>query len=59
MSTFLWITLVTLYLVALVSLGFATLRNGHVWLFVFGIVFPLLWIMGALMDPSPRATSAG
>ena len=59
MSTFLWITLVTLYLVALVSLGLATLRNGHVWLFVFGIFFPLLWIMGAFMDPSPRATSAG
>ena len=58
MSTFLWITLVTVYLVALVSLGLATLRNGHVWLFGFGIIFPLLWIMGALMAPSPRATGA-
>ena len=59
MSTFLWITLVALYLVALVSLGLATLRNGHVWLFVIGIFFPLLWIVGAMMSPSPRATGAG
>ena len=58
MSTFLWITLVTVYLIALVWLGLATLRNGHVWLFVFGIFFPLLWIVGAMMNPSPRATGA-
>lgn len=56
MSTFLWILLATLYLVALVSLGASTLRNRHVVLFVLGIVFPLLWVVGALIAPAPRAT---
>jgi len=58
MSTFLWIIFATLYVVALVVLGLATLRKGHTWLFVFGIIFPILWIVGALIGPTPRAASA-
>jgi hypothetical protein len=27
-----------------------TLRNGHGWMFFFGI-FPILWIFGAFMRP--------
>jgi hypothetical protein len=54
-STFLWILLAALYFTALVVLGTATLRRGHTALFVLGIVFPLLWIIGALMAPAPRA----
>ena len=34
-------------------LGLRTLRNGHGWLFFFGIFFPLLWIFGAFMQPAP------
>jgi hypothetical protein len=55
MSTFLWILFAAIYLAALISLGVATLRKGHVVLFVVGIIFPLLWIIGALMPPTPRA----
>lgn len=40
-----------LYVVLLVTLGVMTLRNGHGWLFFFGIFFPLLWIIGAIMRP--------
>jgi hypothetical protein len=58
MSTFLWIVLVALYFVALVSLGMSTLRKGHTVLFVVGIIFPILWIIGALMAPTPRAKGA-
>ena len=58
MSTFLWILLAVLYLTALVSLGVSTLRKGHTVLFVVGIVFPILWIVGALMAPTPRAAGA-
>ena len=58
MSTFLWILLVVLYLTALVSLGLATLRKGHTVLFWVGIIFPLLWIIGALMRPTPEAAAA-
>jgi apolipoprotein N-acyltransferase len=55
MSTFLWVILALLYLLALVMLGVTTLRKGHIWLFVFGIFLPFLWIVGALIGPSPRA----
>jgi hypothetical protein len=41
-----------LYLILLIVLGVRTLRNGHGWLFFFGIFFPLLWLIGALMRPS-------
>jgi hypothetical protein len=57
-STLLWILLVVLYLTALVVLGMATLRKGHTALFWFGIVIPLLWIVGALMGPTPEAATA-
>jgi hypothetical protein len=55
MSTFLWILFVAVYFTALISLGVTTLRKGHTMLFVFGIIFPLLWIIGALVAPTPRA----
>jgi hypothetical protein len=55
---FLWIVLGVLYLTALVVLGMTTLRKGHTALFWFGILFPLLWIVGALMPPTPAALAA-
>jgi hypothetical protein len=42
-----------IYVVLLITLGVLTLRNGHTWLFVFGIFLPFLWIIGALMRPRP------
>lgn len=56
--TFLWIMLGALYLVALISLGVTTFRKGHYLLFWVGIIFPILWIFGALMAPTPRAAAA-
>jgi hypothetical protein len=58
MSTFLWFVLAAVYLTALIVLGLATLRKGHTALFWFGIVFPILWIVGALMAPTPNAAAA-
>lgn len=55
MSTFVWILLATVYFAALIVLGVSTLRKGHTLLFWFGIIFPVLWIVGALMAPTPRA----
>jgi hypothetical protein len=37
--------------VLLITLGVMTLRNGHGWMFVLGIFFPILWIVGAIMRP--------
>jgi hypothetical protein len=42
---------VILYVVLIITLGVATLRNGHTGLFVLGIFFPILWIFGALSRP--------
>ena len=55
--TFLWIMLGVLYIVLLVWLGLATLRKGHTILFVLGIFFPLLWIVGAVMAPTSTAAA--
>jgi len=46
-----------LYIVLLVWLGLATLRKGHTILFVLGIFFPLLWIVGAVMAPTSTAAA--
>jgi hypothetical protein len=54
----LWIFFVVVYLTALVVLGMSTLRKGHTLLFVVGIFFPFLWIIGALMAPTPRAAGS-
>jgi hypothetical protein len=40
-----------LYLIVAFTLGLMTLRNGHGWMFFFGIFFPVLWIFGAFMRP--------
>ena len=44
-----------LYLILVVTLGVATLRNGHGWMFFFGIFIPVLWVIGAFMRP-PQTT---
>ena len=58
MSTVLWFLLAMLYLTALVVLGLTTLRKGHTVLFWFGILLPFLWIIGALMAPTPAVAAA-
>jgi hypothetical protein len=55
MSTVLGILFAAVYLAALITLGAMTLRKGHTLLFVVGIFFPILWVIGALMAPTPRA----
>jgi hypothetical protein len=58
MSTFVWFILALLYVTAWFVLGLATLRRGHTMLFWVGIFLPVLWIIGALMPPTPRAAGA-
>jgi hypothetical protein len=48
-----------LYFIALVAFGTATLRNGHGWMFVFGIFFPLFWVIGAFTRPTAGAAGRG
>jgi hypothetical protein len=47
-----------LYLILVFTLGLMTLRNGHGWMFFFGIFFPILWIFGAFMRTPQTVTPA-
>ena len=58
MSTLLWILLATLYVIAVFTIAMTTLRKGHTAMFWFGFLFPFLWIIGALMEPTPRVAAA-
>ena len=51
--------LAIVYLVLFVTLALATLRKGHYLLFWVGIIFPVLWIIGAIMRPTARAEARG
>ena len=43
-----------LYFVLLVTLGVMTVRKRHWVLFGIGFIFPVLWLIGAIMQPAPR-----
>jgi hypothetical protein len=55
----LWILLGALYLTLFFLLALAALRNGHYFLFFVGIIFPVLWVVGAILDPTQNAQAAG
>jgi len=53
-TTAAWATgLAALYLVLLVTLAVLTFRKGHWVLGLIGFVFPVLWVIGAIL-PSRR-----
>jgi len=43
-----------IYLVLILTLGILTIRKGHWILFLVGIIFPILWVIGAIMPPVGR-----
>ncbi|HWS44689.1 MAG TPA: hypothetical protein VN636_02410 [Acidimicrobiia bacterium] len=43
-----------LWLVLIVTLGVMCIRKGHWVMFIIGIIFPLLWLIGAIMPPARR-----
>lgn len=50
--------LVIIWLILMITCGVLTLRKGHVALFIFGIIFPLLWIIGAVIPPKAAPRTA-
>ena len=42
----------------LVTLGIMSIRKGHWVMFIIGIVFPLFWLIGALMPPRGEAAAS-
>ena len=53
----LWIGLGILYVILLVTLGVTTFRKGHWVMGIIGFVFPLFWLIGALMQPRGGAAA--
>ena len=43
-----------IYLVLILTLGILTIRKGHWVMFLIGIIFPIFWIIGAIMPPVGR-----
>jgi hypothetical protein len=50
-----WVICGIIYFVLLITAGIISIRKGHWVMFLVGIVFPLLWIIGALMPPRQPA----
>jgi hypothetical protein len=58
MSAFIWILLGVVYVACWIYFGLSTFRKGHYVLFGVGFIFPILWIIGALIAPTSRAGGA-
>ena len=43
-----------LYIVLLITLGILSIRKGHWVMFLIGLIFPLFWLIGAIMPPVRR-----
>lgn len=51
----LWSFLVMLYVSCLVSLAVVTFRKGRYVLGGLGVIFPFLWLIGALLPAKPNS----
>jgi len=51
----LWAGLGVLYIVLVITLGVMTFRHGHYWMFWLGFFVPLLWLIGAMIEPTAAA----
>jgi hypothetical protein len=49
-----WIGAGILYFVLVITLGVMSIRKGHWVMFLLGFIFPLLWLIGAIMPPVRR-----
>jgi hypothetical protein len=45
----LWIALFSIYVVCLFTVCLLTFRKGYVALGIIGIIFPILWLIGAVL----------
>jgi hypothetical protein len=59
MATFVWLLLAVVYVTLFITLALTTLRKGHHVLFWVGIIFPVLWIIGAVIAPTARVEARG
>jgi ABC-type multidrug transport system permease subunit len=55
--TVLWILLGVLDVACLIYFGLATFGKGHHGMFWISFFLPILWIIGALITPTPSAAA--
>ncbi len=48
-----------IYLSLLFTMAVVTYRKGHLALFIAGFIFPILWLLGAMMAPKPGTNYRG
>ena len=48
-----------LWLICLLSAGVLTWKHGHMVMFFIGFIFPILWIVGAMIDKKPPPYKPG
>lgn len=61
-TTLEWILMSSLgliYLALVFTVASVTLRKGYMGLFIIGIFFPILWLVGALLKPKPGSSFDG
>ena len=46
--------LALIWIVLLIVCGITCLRKGHWIMFIFGFLFPLLWLIGAVLGPTSK-----
>jgi hypothetical protein len=59
MSTLLWVLPAFVFVALFVTLALTTLRDGHSVLFWVGNIFPMPWIIAALMGPTAGTGAPG
>ncbi len=58
MDWFLSVMLFTLYIFCLFTVCLLTFQKGHIVLGIIGIVFPILWLIGAILPAKPGSRYA-
>ena len=61
-TTLEWILISSLgliYIALVFTVASVTLRKGYMGLFIIGIFFPILWLIGALLKPKPGSSYDG
>ena len=50
-------TLALIWVIVFFMFAFAALAKGHWIMFILGFFLPIFWIIGALIEPTPRAVA--
>ena len=51
------VALALIWLIVFFMFAFTALAKGHWIMFIIGFVLPIFWIIGALIEPTPRAVA--